>query len=320
MPILPLLLRPRSLLALAVLPAVGLAQPQSITVTSTVAPGSAPVTTVSSATVARPEATQPVTHLGVYVGEIHPALTEQLGLQPEMGLVVLGVQPESPAAGVIRQHDVLLKFNDQLLINGAQFGVLVRSRPAGDEVALTVVRGGKTEVLKVKLSQRMLPPVSATPALTRPLGQRPIPTSSGTLTFQRGFGPAERIKGALPREEVGRSLTMSLGPVMGVDPTAAGVPMIRMLNAGRGDFMFSDGQGTLQLTMDDGRKHLVVRDPAGAVTFEGPAGTPDERAALPAEVRARLEAFEGIDTIQFAPAASLPRGDVLIVAPSAEGI
>src|ERR1043166_5888499 len=68
-----------------------------------------------------------VSFLGVTTSPVSSTLTEQLGLQKGIGLVVTGVVSDSPAAGVLKAHDILLKLNDQLLIETHQLAVLVRS-------------------------------------------------------------------------------------------------------------------------------------------------------------------------------------------------
>src|SRR4051812_24857060 len=68
-----------------------------------------------------------VSFLGVTTVPVSPTLTEQLGLPKGIGLVVTAVVPDSPAAGILKSHDILTKLNDQLLIETHQLAVLVRS-------------------------------------------------------------------------------------------------------------------------------------------------------------------------------------------------
>lgn len=95
-----------------------------------------------------------VSFLGAAVAPAPAVLAAQLGLPRESGLVVFQVDPRSPAHGVLRPHDVLTHLEDQVLINPQQFGALIRQRAEGAEVALTLLRGGKKETLKVKVSAR----------------------------------------------------------------------------------------------------------------------------------------------------------------------
>jgi serine protease Do len=59
--------------------------------------------------------------------------------------------------------------------------------------------------------------------------------------------------------------------------------------------VFSDEQGWVEVNASDGKRELTIKDPAGKVTFQGPIGSPEELAKLPAEVRARLDAVGGAE-------------------------
>ncbi|MCX6953383.1 MAG: PDZ domain-containing protein, partial [Verrucomicrobia bacterium] len=94
-----------------------------------------------------------VTFLGVEAGPVSATLVAQLGLAEGNGLVVNQVLPNSPATGVLKPHDILLKLDDQILIEQRQLAVLVRGHKEGDEVTLTYLRGGKQATAKVKLAK-----------------------------------------------------------------------------------------------------------------------------------------------------------------------
>src|SRR5581483_12087828 len=73
-----------------------------------------------------------VAFIGVETSPVTPALTAQLALPEGTGLVVEQVVPDSPAAASIKPNDILLKLDDQWLIDPWQFAVLVRQHKAGD--------------------------------------------------------------------------------------------------------------------------------------------------------------------------------------------
>lgn len=88
--------------------------------------------------------------LGLSVSETPEALNAQLGLAPGAGLTVDYVAPDSPAARAgFQKHDVLVKFESQLLVHPAQFRKLVQTRKEGDEVTLAFYRGGREQSVKV---------------------------------------------------------------------------------------------------------------------------------------------------------------------------
>lgn len=92
--------------------------------------------------------------LGVSAQPIDDTLRSQLALDPGVGLVVNSVLPDSPAqkAG-LKNHDVLVKLDDQRLMSSSQLRDLVRAHKAGDTVTLGYVRAGKPETAKVTIEE-----------------------------------------------------------------------------------------------------------------------------------------------------------------------
>ncbi len=118
--------------------------------------------------------------LGVATTPMDPTLRTHLGLDPGVGLVVQDVVPDSPAAEVLKQHDVLVFLRDQQLINHDQLAVLVRNSGIGAKVPFTVLRGGETLKTEVTLGEREGPPL--------PEG-RPFGPGFGFEFDFRGHGP-----------------------------------------------------------------------------------------------------------------------------------
>src|SRR5687768_16468865 len=61
-----------------------------------------------------------VTFLGVETAPASATLSAHLDIPKGAGLVVTTVVPDSPAANVLRPHDILVKLDDQLLIEQRQ--------------------------------------------------------------------------------------------------------------------------------------------------------------------------------------------------------
>ena len=111
-----------------------------------------------------------VAFLGVETTPVSRTLAAQLGIARDTGLVVTHISENSPAAAVLKEDDVLTKLDDQMLVNQQQLGVLVRGKKEGDEVKLTVIRGGKETAVKAKL------------------GSHEVPKMAGGFFFQNGPG------------------------------------------------------------------------------------------------------------------------------------
>jgi hypothetical protein len=90
---------------------------------------------------------------GVHIRRADDTLRKHLKIKSGIGLVVESVVPESGAAAAgVQIDDVLLKFDDQWLINSEQFTTLVQNSAVGQEVKVTLVREGLSQELLVTLS------------------------------------------------------------------------------------------------------------------------------------------------------------------------
>jgi hypothetical protein len=249
-----------------------------------------------------------VTFLGVEATPVPAAMSAQLGLPRDTGLLVGHVVPKSAAADVFKEHDILLRLDDQILIDPRQLSVLIRNHQEGDEVTVTYLRGGQKSSVKVKLGRREVPK-SATFEWRTPDGGSVGP--GGERRFEMRVGGAA---GGESRPEwdgvlslLQRARPAPDGPPGFVPPGAririegGGAPGVRAMriHAGNSTLVFRDEAGSLELTMKDGVKTLVAKGPKDEAVFSGPVTTPDERRALPDELRARLEKLEGMHDVTF---------------------
>ena len=237
-----------------------------------------------------------VAFLGVETMPVGRTVAAQLGLPRDTGLVVRRVSEGSPAAGLLQEHDVLTKLDDQILIDMHQLSVLVRSRKAGDEVKLTFVRGGKETTAKAKLGEREVPKLAgdmAMPGFGGAVGPH------GDMFFQRGFGPgfpelAGPEAGDVMRLIGGDRMHWFAKPRVHVFKREGGKGST-ILDLPGGSFSYSDEQGSVEVNNNDGKRELTVKDQKGAVTYQGPLNTPEDQNKLPPEVMARLDAIGGAD-------------------------
>ncbi len=72
--------------------------------------------------------------------------------------------------------------------------------------------------------------------------------------------------------------------------------------------------------MKDGKKSLVAKDSKGEQLYTGPVTTPEERQALPAAVRVRLEKLEGMQDITFHTDGSFLEAETRTFRPAPRGI
>ncbi|MEJ1974468.1 MAG: PDZ domain-containing protein [Lacunisphaera sp.] len=237
-----------------------------------------------------------VAFLGVETLPVGRTVAAQLGLPRDTGLVVRRVSEGSPAASVLQEHDVLTKLDDQILIDMHQLSVLVRSHKAGDEVKLTLVRGGKETTVKAKLTEHEVPKLAGDFNFTMPgFGDG----ANGNMFFMRGglAGGSELAgpeAGDVMRMIGGDRMRWFAQPRVHVFKREGGKGAT-VLDLPAGNFSFSDDAGSVELNNTDGKRELTVKDKKGAVTFHGPLNTPEDHKKLPPEVVARLDAIGGAD-------------------------
>ncbi len=209
--------------------------------------------------------------LGVETAPVSEILTDQLNLPKNFGLVVLHISPDSPAsAAMLKAHDILLKLDDQRLIDTFQLSVLIRSHKEGDEITVTYLRGGKEATAKAKL---ILHPV---PKLTS--------LSGATPSWSRELGP-ERFQGMLSM------MSPPAGPGAVVEDGRPETRIFKM-NTGNSHVSYDDHDGALELTIANGKQTLVAKDAKGLVLYSGPVDTPEQRKGLPPGVRERFDHLE----------------------------
>ncbi|HUG09752.1 MAG TPA: PDZ domain-containing protein [Opitutaceae bacterium] len=249
-----------------------------------------------------------VTYLGVETGRVSPTVAAQLGITERTGLTVLRVVEDSPAAGILEQHDILTKFNDQILVNEPQLSVLVRSMKPGDEVSLTFLRGAKETKARVKLGEQEVPKMA---------WREGFPHNIDLDNFRFEFGDAAGEWGEKAREWAEKAREMSgrvrddvehtLRVLRSDDGGGAhifvdeGGPMKRVtrINKNRGNIVLVDDAGRVELKMKGDVRHAVVRNNDGKVLFEGPVASEADRAALTPEVRERLQKVESMVDMEF---------------------
>lgn len=296
------------LLAAAAGPLVG-AQVKELRVLAQAGPASADKVErrVTVRAAGAPAAMEKVAFLGVSTGPVSPTLAAQLGLTPGSGLVVNQIVPASPAAGVLQVHDVLVKIDDQLLIEMNQLAVLVRSHKEGDEVTVTYLRGGKQATAKVKLAVHDAPKLSLGAG-----GQWP---TNGTINI---FG-ADGASGNLGRQEV--DLVLSIIDAQRGSQAAAGTNVrVMKMNTENSTMVLSDDEGSIEITTKEGQKHLVAKDAKGNPICQGPITTLREQAAIPVGVLERLKKLEGMQDFQFKTGEEFKGGEVKVLTPPARKV
>jgi predicted metalloprotease with PDZ domain len=94
-------------------------------------------------------------YLGVYLEEVTPERTKELGLKEERGAVVMKVVAGSPAekAG-LKENDVVVTFNGRRVDSVREAQRLLSETPADRTIQIEVMRGGSRQTLTATLAKR----------------------------------------------------------------------------------------------------------------------------------------------------------------------
>jgi membrane-associated protease RseP (regulator of RpoE activity) len=227
-----------------------------------------------------------VAYLGVATSPANELLADQLKLGKGTGLVIDFVEEGSPAAKAgIRPHDVLVRLGDQILVNPPQLQVLVRLQKPGDKVTLTLVREAKEQKVTAELIEKEQVIGGEQPM---PFWIQNVQPLRVPLNIQVEPQPPEQKgmtehRAEIRREEAKRLAEQAKRFGEMAPPGTAHASVSASM---------ADGEHTLTLTITDGKKVLVAKDKDGAVLFEGPVQTDEERAKVPPEVLKKLEKME----------------------------
>ena len=274
-----------------------------------------------------------VAWLGVGTDEAGEALAAQLNLKGGQGLVITYVGPDSPAAKAgLQKNDVLLEFDGQMLVLPAQLRKLVQSRAEGDEVELTILRGGQKQQLKATLGKTkagmaLLGEGTGEPGDLQDLGRHfrelrlggqmgdamkllreslarsGVDKDSIRIEVRKGIEEArkaveEALRGATNRTRAhiitaDRVLKDLKEKGITIDNNAS----VTVQSTGREvrTLVKTDEAGTMVLVADP-RKRLTAHDKAGKLVFDGEVETKEQMEKVPASIRDRVkEMFEELE-------------------------
>lgn len=256
------------------------------------------------------------TFLGVATGPLDPTLRAQLGIPRGTGITIHHVDRESPAGKSLQEHDIVTKFNDQILVSHEQLAVLVENSKPGDNVSLTIIRGGKEQAVTITLAEHEVP--------VRPEGF-PHMGFHPWMVPGRGMNPAEqemreaRERMQMHSEGMNRRMDPpreSQGPERGRpepvrpegDPNRRSSSRETRSSGFVRNSTWVQDQVSLNLIENAEGRNLTVTD-GGKEVFRGPVNSDEQKAKVP---EAYQEAFKRLDSQlkPEPPKAPAPEGQV----------
>ena len=145
---------------------------------------------------------------------------------PGVGVMVAFVDPKGPSMGLLDEDDILIRLDDQVLVNPEQFRALIRMHQPGDVVKVVAVREDEVVKVDLKLGSRSAP-VVVVPKAKKSTAPKAAPKAADESA------PVEAPKAMTP-PKMGLTIngqTFELGQVPGgqviiLDPTQGFPPEI----------------------------------------------------------------------------------------------
>lgn len=267
-----------------------------------------------------------VPFIGVVTSPLGEAVRAQTTLSEDVGLSVEVVSPDSPAAKAgLMAHDILAKYDDQLLCAAVQLSALVKRTGTGNKATLTVLRGGKELPIEVTIGEHAAQATFKVEGLNIAMGQPGQPGGPRVVAGQP-LAP-EVIKGLQDLELKGG--TLNNVPVYGFVPRAPGsdAPVLlppspapnasplqpqpnqlqsnqiqrnqrivlvnpNVQSQSQSVSIVANDDGRVELREINGKRTVTILDKAGAEQYTGPLDSQEDREKIPAELRSRVEQAE----------------------------
>ena len=252
-----------------------------------------------------------VPFIGVVTSPLGEAVRAQTTLPEDVGLSVDVVSPDSPAAKAgLKAHDILAKYDDQLLCAAVQLSALVKRTGTGNKATLIVLRGGKELPIEVTVGEHAAQATFRVEGLNIAVGQpggprdvagQPLAPEVIRLIEEMGV----KAGGVVFGEQYGFAV-----PAPGVDapvlPQSSGpndTPQVQrnqrivlvnpnVQSQSQSVSIVANDDGRVELREVNGKRTVTILDKAGAQQYSGPLDTQEDREKIPAELRSRVEQAE----------------------------
>jgi hypothetical protein len=255
-----------------------------------------------------------VPFIGVVTSPLGEAVRAQTTLPEDVGLSVDVVSPDSPAAKAgLKAHDILAKYDDQLLCAAVQLSALVKRTGTGNKATLIVLRGGKELPIEVTVGEHAAQATFKVEGLNIAVGQPGQPGGPRDVAGQPLAPEVIRLIEEMGVKAGGVVFGEQYGfavPAPGVDapvlPQSSGpndTPQVQrnqrivfvnpnVQSQSQSVSIVANDDGRVELREVNGKRTVTILDKAGAQQYSGPLDTQEDREKIPAELRSRVEQAE----------------------------
>ena len=264
-----------------------------------------------------------VPFIGVVTSPLGEAVRAQTTLPEDVGLSVDVVSPDSPAAKAgLKAHDILAKYDDQLLCAAVQLSALVKRTGTGNKATLTVLRGGKEMPIEVTVGEHAAQATFKVEGVNIAMGQpggprvvagQPLAPEVIKLIEEMGSKAGGAVFGgqygfAVPAPGVDAPILLQQSPAPNASPLQPQPNQLQSNQIQRNQrivlvnpnvqsqsqsvSIVANDDGRVELREVNGKRTVTILDKAGAQQYSGPLDTQEDREKIPAELRSRVEQAE----------------------------
>ena len=214
------------------------------------------------------------TWLGVATTTVAPSLRDHLELEEGFGVEIQDTMEGSPAekAG-LKKHDILVKFDDQMLISPEHLSLLVRRLKDGDQATLTVIRKGGEKTIDVTFEKTSMAKFKSIAPSHGGRFNHPNPKEwQDAMKRQQDHWqrmmerqhpphstpPQKKEHSKKDKDSSGRPPAVSVKP---------GFPL--QVFGSEGIIKIDNQEGEVTITQKDGEHHIEIRNKDGEEVYQG---------------------------------------------------
>jgi hypothetical protein len=267
-----------------------------------------------------------VPFIGVVTSPLGEQVRAQTTLPEDVGLSVDVVSPDSPASKAgLKAHDILAKYDDQLLCAAVQLSALVKRTGTGNKATLTVLRGGKEMPIEVTVGEHAAQATFKVEGVNIAMGQPGQPggprvvagqplapeviklieemgSKAGGAVFGGQYGFAVPVPGSdapvlLPPSPAPNASPLQPQPNQLQSNQIQRNQRIVLVNPNvqsqsQSVSIVANEDGRVELREINGKRTVTILDKAGAQQYSGALDSKEDREKIPAELRSRVEQAE----------------------------
>ena len=252
-----------------------------------------------------PEAAAPRPFLGVILEPVPEMLANHLNLKPNHGVMILETLEDGPAAKAgIEAHDILIEVAGKNVGSVEDVRAITADHAIGDQIDVVAIHDGKRENYQITLEaapDRVPAPQApqigdAQPGFDNEPFLENLPEKHADMireALRRNLQALENPQGLgfnddLFNDKLQREMRQRMQD-MQEQMQNMGNLQLEMNGNIESSVRLLDNHGSIEMKSRNGHREVKVFDKAGNLIWEGPYDTEQDKAAVPDDIRKRIE-------------------------------